>query len=148
MVERWGQDIVADDGTLNRAEVAKIVFSDPDELKAIEAIVHPVLQTEIKARIAAQSNTQKVVVLDMALLTEKQNPYGVKEIIVVDLSPEVQIERLVQFRSFEIDDAKKRIAAQASRQERLALATHVIDNSGDLDSLHSQVETLWRQLTP
>ncbi len=147
MVERWGDTIVQDDGALDRAAVASIVFSDRDELKALEAIVHPVLQLEIKARIEAQRSTDNVVILDMALLTEKQNPYGVTEIIVVDLSPEVQVERLVQFRNFDPDDANKRIAAQASREERLALASHVLDNSGSVEDLNAQIDALWLKLT-
>ena len=147
MVERWGSSIVAPDQSLDRAAVAGIVFSDKAELKALEAIVHPVLQTEIKAQIAAQSDTDNLVILDMALLAEKDNPYGVKEIIVVDLSPTAQVNRLVKFRNFSADDAEKRIAAQASRDTRLALADHVIDNSGPLEDLYSQVDDLWKKLS-
>ncbi len=146
MVERWGEKIVTDEGTLDRAAVAGIVFSEPDELKALEAIVHPVLKAEIKGRIAERSGTDAVVILDMALLAEKSNPYGVKEIIVVDLTPSEQVRRLVAFRGFSADDARNRIAAQVSREERLALADHVIDNSGDLDSLAAQVDQLWETL--
>ncbi len=122
------------------------MFSEADELKALEAIVHPVLQTEIKRRIASLSDTDAVVVLDMALLAEKDNPYGVREVIVVDLSPSEQVRRLVEFRGFSADDAQNRIAAQTSRQERLAIADHVIDNSGDLESLQTQVDQLWDTL--
>ena len=147
MVERWGSSIVRDDGSLDRAAVAAIVFSDKTELNALEAIVHPVLQTEIKARIAAQADTDNLVVLDMALLAEKANPYGVSEIIVVDLSPEAQVDRLVRFRNFTPDDAEKRIAAQAHRDDRLALADHVIDNSGSVEQLYVQVDQLWEHLT-
>ncbi len=147
MVERWGKDVVAHDATLNRAAVAAIVFNDADELKALEAIVHPVLRTEIKRRIAEQRSTENVVVLDMALLTEKANPYDVSEIIVVDLAPHTAAERLVRFRGFSADDAAKRIAAQTSREERLALATHVIDNNGNLTALKEQVDALWQNLT-
>ncbi len=143
MVDKWGSSIVQSDGRLDRAAVAGIVFSDPDELRALEAIVHPVLQTEIKARIAAQSDTEKTVILDMALLAEKNNPYGVTEIIVVDLAPAEQVDRLVRYRNFSTDDAEKRIAAQATREDRLALADFVIDNSGTLAQLHEQVDDLW-----
>ena len=147
MVERWGTDVVADDGTLDRAAVAAIVFDNTEELKALEAIVHPVLRTEIKRRIAEQRPTGNVVVLDMALLTEKANPYDVTEIVVVDLAPETAADRLVRFRGFSADDAAKRIAAQTSREERLALATHVIDNNGNLEELKEQVDALWQKLT-
>ncbi|NNF54445.1 MAG: dephospho-CoA kinase [Acidimicrobiales bacterium] len=146
MVQRWGRDVVAEDGTLDRAAVAAIVFNDKDELKALESIVHPVLRTEIERRIAEQRSTENVVVLDMALLTEKANPYEVTEIIVVDLAPETAVDRLVRFRGFSEDDAAKRIAAQANREERLAVATHVIDNNGDLTALKQQVDALWQRL--
>jgi len=147
MARRWGERIVNDDGTLNRAEVAGIVFSDPVELEALESIVHPVLQSEIKDRIAAQADSEAVVILDMALLAEKDNPYGVREIIVVDLSTAEQISRLVAFRGFTADDATKRIAAQASREDRLAIADHVVDNSGDLEALVTRVDQLWGTLS-
>ncbi|MFW2380574.1 MAG: dephospho-CoA kinase, partial [Acidimicrobiales bacterium] len=91
--------------------------------------------------------SEAVVILDMALLAEKDNPYGVREIIVVDLSPAEQIRRLVSFRGFTADDAAKRIAAQANRDDRLALADHVIDNSGDLETLIEKVDHLWTTLS-
>ncbi len=147
MIERWGPSIVTPGGSLDRAAVAGIVFSDKAELKALEAIVHPALQTEIKGRIAAQTDSDNLVILDMALLAEKDNPYGVKEIIVVDLSPAAQVDRLVRFRNFSAGDAERRIAAQASRSERLALADHVIDNTGSLEDLHNQVDELWKKLS-
>lgn len=149
MVQKWGQDIVQSDGSLDRAAVAGIVFSDPSELGALEAIVHPVLQTEIKQRIESHRDTDNVVILDMALLAEKKNPYGVTEIIVVDLSPAEQIDRLVRYRNFSAEDAQNRIAAQATRQERLDLADHVVDNSGSLEDLEHHVERLWvEELAP
>jgi dephospho-CoA kinase len=147
MVQRWGERIVDDQGALDRALVAGIVFSAPDELEALEAIVHPVLQTEIKRRIVDLSDTDAVVILDMALLAEKNNPYGVKEIVVVDLSPTEQVHRLVESRGFSAEDARNRIAAQVSREDRLALADHVIDNSGDLEVLQTQVTQLWEKIS-
>lgn len=146
MVQHWGEEIVRDDGTLDRAAVADIVFSDSDELAALEAIVHPVLQREIKQRIAGRADSDDIVILDMALIAEKDNPYGVNEIIVVDLSPAEQVRRLVAYRGFTAEDAEKRIAAQASQDARLSIADHVIDNSGDLDALATQVSQLWEQL--
>ena len=146
MVERFGPAIVADDGSLNRGAVAGIVFADAADLKALEAIVHPVLRSEIKRRIAAEAGGDNVVVLDMALLAETDNPYGVTEIIVVDLAPETAVDRLMKFRGFSAADAERRIAAQATRAQRLALATHIIDNNGDLNALAQQVDTLWERL--
>ncbi len=147
MVARWGDTIVADDGSLDRGAVAAIVFSDEAQLKALEAIVHPALRVEIQRRIDSLASSDRVVILDMALLTETDNPYGVGEIIVVDLSIEDQIDRLVRYRGFEPADAQKRIRAQAGRDERLALADHVIDNSGSLDDLAVQVDRLWQRIS-
>ncbi|NNE96884.1 MAG: dephospho-CoA kinase [Acidimicrobiales bacterium] len=147
MVARWGDTIVAHDGSLDRGAVAAIVFSDEAQLKALEAIVHPALRVEIQRRIDSLASSDRVVILDMALLTETDNPYGVGEIIVVDLAIEDQIDRLVRYRGFEPADAQKRIRAQAGRDERLALADHVIDNSGSLDDLAVQVDRLWQRIS-
>lgn len=146
MVERWGQGIVAPDGSLDRAAVAAIVFSDADERKALEAIVHPAVRAEMQARMEASSSTDRVVVLDIPLLTEGGNRRGTSAVIVVDCPVEVAIERLVAHRGFDPADAAARVATQASREERLALADFVIDNGRDLDHLEHEVERCWAWL--
>lgn len=147
MVERWGSSILLPDGSLDRKAVAGIVFADADELKALEAIVHPVLRDEIQRRIEAQRDTDHVVVLDMALIAEKDNPYGAAEIIVVDLPHEIAVHRLVTDRGYDETDARQRIDAQVPRERRLAIADHVIDNSRDLDDLRRRVQDLWERLS-
>ncbi len=149
MAERFGAHILRDDGSLDRAAVAAIVFGDSDDAKQALAdlndIVHPAMQDEIKRQIAAQAETDNIVVLDFPLLGE--NPRDdVAATIVVDVPVDVAVERLVEFRSMGEDDARKRIASQISREERLATATHVVDNSSDLDQLRDEVEGLWTQL--
>jgi dephospho-CoA kinase len=145
MVERFGVQIVDDDGSLDRPAVAKIVFGDKDALKDLNAIVHPAMQDEITRQIEAQSDTDRVVVLDFPLLGE--NPRDdLRATIVVDIPVDLAVERLVDQRGMQADDARARIASQVSREKRLETATHVIDNSGDLTALDQQLDHLWEQL--
>jgi dephospho-CoA kinase len=122
------------------------VFTDPDALAALNAIVHPAVGAEINRRVAEQLSTDHVVVLDIPLLTENPRE-GLQGKIVVDVPVEVQVERLVSFRGFDEADARARIARQASREQRREGASFVIDNSGDIDALVPQVEQLWEWLT-
>lgn len=146
MVERWGGGVVASDGSLDRAAVAAIVFADADERKALEAIVHPAVRAEMQARMEASSSTDRVVVLDIPLLTEGGNRRGTSAVIVVDCPVEVAIERLVAHRGFDPADAAARVATQATREQRLALADFVIDNGRDLGHLEREVERCWAWL--
>lgn len=150
MAERFGDHVIAPDGNLDRAAVAAIVFGTDDAsrqaLADLNGIVHPALQREIRARIEAERDTDRVVILDFPLLAE--NPRDdLDATIVIDVDPEVAVARLVEFRSMDADDARRRIANQASREQRLAIATHVIDNSGDLPALQSQVEAVWSAIS-
>ncbi len=142
MVERWGDGIVAGDGTLDRQAVADRVFGDPDELKALNAIVHPAVGDEMTRRRAELAGTDATVVLDIPLLVESGHE-GLGGIIVVDIDPEVAVERLVAHRGFAEQDARDRIARQAAREDRLARADVVVDNSGTLDDLEAEVERAW-----
>lgn len=147
MVERFGPGIVAEDGTLDRAAVAWIVFNDADALAALNGIVHPAVNAEIRRRVAAESTGDRVVVLDIPLLAEGakdgRSRYPVSAVIVVDTPVEVAVERLVRFRGLAEDDARARIGRQATREQRLALADRVIDNGGDTAALAGQVEQTW-----
>ncbi len=142
MVERWGDDIVAADGTLDRQAVADRVFGDPDELAALNAIVHPVVGDEMTRRRAELANTDATVVLDIPLLVESGHE-GLGGIIVVDVDPEVAVERLVAHRGFAEQDARDRIRRQASREDRLVRADVVVDNSGTLEDLEDEVDRAW-----
>ncbi len=149
MAERFGAHIIGDDGALDRAAVAAIVFGDSDEAKQaladLNGIVHPAMQHEIQRQIAAEAETDHVVVLDFPLLGE--NPRNdVAATIVVDVPVDVAVARLVESRDMDEADARKRIASQIGRDERLAQATHVVDNSGDLDDLRAEVGDLWAAL--
>ena len=145
MVERFGEHIVDEDRALIRPEVASIVFSDEQALKDLNGIVHPAMQAEIQAQIDAHLGTDRVVVLDFPLLGENPRP-GLGATIVVDIPHELAIERVVEHRGMDEADARNRIGSQISREERLARATHVVDNSGDLADLRVQVDELWPQL--
>ncbi|MBK9181321.1 MAG: dephospho-CoA kinase [Acidimicrobiales bacterium] len=142
IVERFGTGVVAPDGLLDRPALAAIVFSDPAALADLNAIVHPAVGAEIARRIEAERVTDHVVVLDIPLLVESGRS-GMAGVIVVDVAPEVAVARLVGQRGFDEADARARIANQASREERVARADVVIDNSGDRDELARRVDEVW-----
>ena len=142
MAERFGGGILAADGSLDRAAVAAIVFADPKELEALNAIVHPAVTEEMTARRRASADTDATVILDIPLLVESAYE-GLAGIIVVDVDPELAVRRLVEHRGFTEDDARARIARQASRDERLAKADFVIDNSGTPADLDAEVDRCW-----
>jgi dephospho-CoA kinase len=144
MVERFGPGIVAADGTLDRAAVADLVFTDGDALEALNKIVHPAVGKEIADRMAALADTDEVVILDVPLLVESRNAYPVAGLLVVDVEPEVALGRLVEHRGMREGDVRARMARQATREERLARADRVIDNSGTPDDLAKQVDEAWR----
>jgi dephospho-CoA kinase len=142
MVERFGPGIVGPEGGLDRAAVAEVVFTDPEALADLGAIVHPRVHTEIERRVAEQVGSDNVVVLDIPLLAESGWP-GLVATIVVDLDPEVAIQRLVTHRGFTEADARNRIGNQAAREDRLATADLVIDNHGDPEALEAEVDRAW-----
>lgn len=149
MAERFGDHILRDDGSLDRAAVAAIVFGDSEDARAalrdLNAITHPAIQDEIRTRIEAHRDSDDVVVLDHPLLGEHPRD-DLAATIVVDVPVDVAVERLVSARGMDEHDARNRIASQITREERLATATHVVDNSGDLAALRSDVAALWHDL--
>ena len=145
MAERFGSHILLDDGSLDRAAVAKIVFNDEAALADLNAIVHPAMQSEIQRQIDDQRASDRVVVLDFPLLGENPRK-GLAATIVVDIPVDVAVRRLIEQRSMDEADARARINSQLSRDERLATATHVVDNGGDREALIAQVDQLWHQL--
>ena len=142
MVERWGGGIVDSDGALDRQAVADRVFGDAEELKALNTIVHPAVGDEMTRRREELSGTDATVLLDIPLLVES-GYLDLAGIIVVDVDPEVAIERLVGHRGFAEQDARDRISQQASRTDRLARADVIIDNSGSLADLAVEVDRVW-----
>lgn len=145
MAERFGAHIIHDDGTLDRAAVAKIVFADKSALEDLNGIVHPAMQAEIQRQIDAHQDSDRVVVLDFPLLGENPRK-GLAATIVVDIPVDVAVDRLVNQRGMDEADARARINSQVSREQRLAAATHVVDNGGDRAALEAQVDDLWVKL--
>lgn len=144
MVERFGNDIVGADGQLDRQAVASIVFSDKQALEDLNNIVHPAVGAEMASRIEAAKGTDTIVVMDIPLLTEKRP--DMSYVIVVDTPVEVAIARLVEHRGFAEADARARIENQISRQERLAIADFVVNNSNGIAELDAEVDRLWAWL--
>ncbi len=142
--ERFG-DGVLDGDQLDRQALADIVFNDPEALSDLNGIVHPPLGEEIQRRVEAARDSDRIVVLDFPLLAEKPRS-DLDATIVVDVDEELAIERLVSWRGMDEADANARIANQASRERRRAIATHVIDNSGDLAELAVRVDAVWADL--
>jgi dephospho-CoA kinase len=143
MIERFGPRIVAADGTLDRAAVADMVFADPTALADLNGIVHPAVGAEIARRMEELSATDAVVVLDVPLLVETARGYPLAGLIVVDVDPDIAVERLAMQRGMDEEDARSRMSRQASREERRARADVVIDNRGTLDDLARQVDAIW-----
>ncbi len=142
MVARFGPGIVRSDGARDRPAVAAFVFNDKAALADLGGIVHPHVTTEILRRVDECRLTDQVVVLDIPLLAES-GWEGIIGSIVVDLPTDLAVERLVEYRGFKREDAEARIANQASREERLASAAFVIDNSGTLHDLEPQLDVCW-----
>lgn len=142
MVEMFGDKVLAADGSLDRAAVANEVFKDTEILGKLNLLIHPVVRRVMNERVEKHRDTDKVVVLDIPLLVENPRE-GLDGILVVDLDPQIAIERIVDQRKMSIDDAKARVSRQSSREQRLAIANHVIDNSGDRDALAKKVEAAW-----
>ena len=146
IIDRFGDDILLADGTIDRPKLAAIAFADKATLKELEAIVHPEVGTLLTERLAEQSGTDHVVLLDVPLMVETGRipPGGM---IVVDCPVDVAVQRLVEQRGMDEADARRRIAAQVSREDRLAKADFVVDNRGTREDLAREVDRAWRWLS-
>lgn len=145
MVDLFGRGVVGPDGELDRRAIAAVAFNDAEARQRLNALMHPMIGAEIVERVKAQAPTDNVVVLDIVLLATS-NPYGVEAVIVVDCPVDMAVDRLVTQRGMDRADAEARVAAQISRQQRLALADFVIDNSGAPDDLALAVDKCWAWL--
>jgi len=146
LVERFGPMVLQADGHLDRARLATIVFAEDEARRDLNRITHPAIRQEVLRQVAsvAATDPDAVVVLDIPLLAEGgRDRYPVAGVLVVDAPLEVAVGRLLASRRMTEDDARARIAAQATRQERQAIADVVIDNSGDLDHLRTEVDRAW-----
>ena len=142
MIELFGSEVVAADKSLDRTAIAKKVFTDESLLKTLNQLVHPVVKRVMNERVESFRDTEKVVILDIPLLVENPRE-GLDGVLVVDLDAEIAVKRLVEQRNMSAEDARARIAKQATREQRLAIANHVIDNSGDRNALSQKIEIAW-----
>ncbi len=144
MVDMFGRGVVGTDGELDRPAIAAAVFKDQEALVKLNALMFPMIGAEILERIAVNKDTGNVVLLDIPLLGISGNNYDVTEFIVVDCPVDIAVQRLVTGpRKMDRADAEARVAAQITREERLALADFVIDNSGSPDDLELAVDECW-----
>ena len=147
LVERFGRQILAPDGTIDRGALAEVAFADLDSVAALNGITHPAIGVVMRERLAAEQGTDHVVVLDIPLLTPAHREVlSLDVVVVVDCPVDVAVARLVAQRGFSESDARARVAAQVSRQERLRAADLVIDNSSDRAHLLAEVERVWSTL--
>lgn len=152
IVSYFGRSVLRDDRTLDRAALARIVFSNASQRVALEAITHPAIATEMRARVTALEGQQGVVVLAIPLLdASRVRSFRLRAVVVVDLPEEEAVARLVGQRGFSEDDARARVAAQMSREQRRRLVDlvplgEVIDNSGDREALERRIDEVWRLL--
>ena len=146
VVAEFGEEILAPDGTLDRPKLGSLVFNDTDRLAALNAIVHP-LVGERSAELERAAGDDAVVVHDVPLLAENGLAPLYDQVIVVDAAPETQLDRLVRLRGMDEGEARARMAAQATREERLAVADVVIGNDGPLAELEPQVRKVWEALS-
>jgi dephospho-CoA kinase len=146
LAERFGAGILAPDGFLDRPALARVAFADDESRAALEAITHPAINEEFGRRMR-DAPADAIVICDVPLLAESTQAQarGYQLVIVVEAPRAVRLERL-EARGVARDDAERRMAAQASDEDRRRLATYVIDNRGDLAALEAQVDTVWDDL--
>lgn len=136
--------VLNEDGTLNRAELARQAFATPEATQKLNSITHPRIRERTNALFAqAEQAGEDVVVYDMPLLIENGETSRVDHVLVVDAPDEVRVRRLVESRGLDESDAKARIKAQIDRDSRLAAADTVLDNGGTVDELLAQVDQFW-----
>ncbi|MGW1022559.1 dephospho-CoA kinase [Streptomyces sp. NPDC002577] len=145
IVEAFGEEVLRPDGSLDRPKLGTVVFADADRLAVLNSIVHPLVRAR-SAELEAAAPDDAVVVHDVPLLAENTLAPLYDVVVVVDASPETQLDRLVRLRGMTEEDARARMAAQATREKRLAIADIVIDNDVPLAELRQQVQAVWRDL--
>ena len=151
IAEHFGPSVIADDGALDRAALGAVIFSDPAERLALNAITHPAIWKRARELFAAaeSENPDAVVVYDVPLLAEAaaDRPIRFDLVVVVNASAETRLRRLVELRGLSEEEARRRLSSQASDAERLAMADVVIDSDGALDATLAQADDLYRRIT-
>ncbi|MER5514906.1 dephospho-CoA kinase [Streptomyces sp. NPDC002763] len=145
VVEAFGPDVLAADGTLDRPKLGSIVFADPEKLAVLNSIVHPLVGARSR-QLENAAAADAVVINDVPLLAENGLGPFYDVVVVVDVAPETQLDRLTRLRGMAEEDARARMAAQATREKRLAIADIVIDNDVPLDALEQRVAQVWADL--
>jgi dephospho-CoA kinase len=145
VVAAFGDGVLADDGTLDRRSLGAVVFADDEKRARLEAILHPLIRQRGQA-LAEEAGAERLVVHDIPLLVESGQAGRFDGVIVVDVPVEVQVDRMVRDRGWTRDEALARIRAQATREQRLAAATEVIDNTGTLEDLRERVAEVVERL--
>jgi dephospho-CoA kinase len=146
VVEAFGEQLLTPDGDLDRPAMGALVFTDEAKRRTLESIVHPLVFERIVA-LEEQAPEGAVVVHDIPLLAESGRADTFDAVVVVDVPRDTQVERMLRDRGWTREDAESRIASQATREDRLALATYVVDNTGSLDDLRRRVEEVYAALT-
>ncbi len=150
LAERFGPEVIAADGSLNRPVLAAKVFGDREALADLNRITHPLIGARILEKLAELGQTDSLVILDVPLMTESTTLGSGRTptlgLIVVDVPEEVAVERLVGQRGMTEADARARIASQSTRAERNALADFLLDNSGNREQLLAEIDRLWAWL--
>jgi len=144
VVAEFGPRVLAADGALDRAALARVVFGDEEALARLDRIVHPLVRRRV-AQMAAAAPPGTVVVQDVPLLVETGGARGYDLVVVVEAPEEVRVGRLGRDRGMDAAEARARMAAQASDAERRAVADVVLLNDGDLDGLRAEVDRVWRE---
>jgi dephospho-CoA kinase len=145
IVAAFGDEVLTADGALDRAAMGALVFADAEKRRVLEGIIHPRVRARA-AEIEASAPPDVVVVHDIPLLTETGQAASFDAVVVVDVPVETQVQRMVALRAMSREEAESRIAAQASREDRLAIATYVVDNTGTLDQLRTRVAEVYAEL--
>ncbi|MFD5887624.1 dephospho-CoA kinase [Streptomyces sp. NPDC060334] len=146
VVAAFGESVLTPEGMLDRPRLGSLVFTDAEKLRTLNAIVHPLVGAR-SAELERAAGADAIVVHDVPLLTENGLASLYDLVVVVDASPDTQLARLTARRGMTEDEARSRMAAQATREQRLAIATLVIDNDGPLEALEPQVRKVWEELT-
>jgi dephospho-CoA kinase len=143
IVEAFGEPVLAADGSLDRAALAAVVFADPEARRQLDGIVHPLVRARA-AELAAAAPPGAVVVNDVPLLVETGQASSYDLVLVVEADPATRVSRLVQ-RGLTAEDARSRMAVQASDEQRRVVADVVLDNSGTAEQLAEQVDRFWAE---
>jgi dephospho-CoA kinase len=148
VIAEFGEDMRGPDGGLDRDKLASVVFTDDSARQRLNDIVHPLVGDRVAELLAAaeRDDPDGILLNDVPLIVEAGVASRYDVVVVVDAPEEVQLDRLLRLRGTSEADALARMSKQASRQDRLAIADYVIDNSGDLDALQSQVDEVWAAL--